>query len=376
MYFRDVIGQEKVKEQLINAAQTGRFGHALLFLGENGYGGVSLALAFYRYLVCKNRGEKDACGACPSCIKLNNLAHPDIHFFYPVATNSKVTSKPLSAHFIEEWRQMVNEDPYFTETDWMEKLDMEKKQMLISVNDASEMLSKFSLKPYESEFQTIFIWMPEKMNAQGANRILKMLEEPPQGSLFFLVGESADSLLPTILSRLQTIKLNQISTPDLRLKLGRQFSIDSDSAGSIANLAHGDYNLAKIIMKEGGGSDISDRFQTWMRICYKIDFAKIQDWVNEMDRLSRERQKLFCKHALNIIRNSLMMNYVNDEMVEVIGSDHQFLGKFAPFIHANNAQHFIEEVEQLIYHIERNVNGKIAFMDVTLKVCKLLRIKS
>ncbi len=375
MYFRDVIGQDKIKKQLINAAQTGRFGHALYFMGDTGYGGLPLALAFYRYLVCKKRGEEDSCGECPSCVKLNNLAHPDLHFFYPVSSNKDSGTKPLSSHFVEPWREMIQEDPYFTESQWMEKLDMEKKTLNISVLDASEMLKKFSLKPFESEYQTVFIWMPEKMNTQAANRILKMLEEPPVGSLFFLVGESPDLLLPTIVSRLQTVKLNPIETKDLALKIGRQFSIDSESAGSVASLAHGDFNLAKTVLRDGGGSDISERFQTWMRICYKIDFFQIQKWVDEMHALNRDRQKLFCKHALNIFRNSLMMNYVSDDMVEVLGSDAQFLEKFAPFIHAGNIQYLIEEVEDLMYHIDRNAYAKIAFMDVTLKVCKLIRIK-
>lgn len=375
MYFKDVIGQDYLKKQLIHSIQSDRFGHALVFNGDLGRGGFPLAVAFYRYLSCKNRGEEDACGSCSSCVKLDHWNHPDLHFVYPIA---KLTSpkKDVSAHYAEEWQALLKEGPYFSEEDWQRASGQEKKTLGIFITEASEIVHKFSMKPYESDRQCIIILLPEKMNTATANKILKILEEPPSHSSFIFVSEDQNALLPTIISRLQSVNIPPIEVENIKNRLVDLYHLSEEKAGEIARLAEGNFNRANHLLKEGGGDMIDEQFQLWMRICYKIDYQEIYKWVESVHGWSREQQVYFAEHALKTFRNCLMLNYASEDLVMESEKGKGFLFKFSPFIHSENILQLIDEMEQLIVCVQRNVYSKMAFMDCSLKVCKLLRVKN
>lgn len=389
MFFRDVVGQKELKRSLIQSINDEKFAHAQIFLGSFGHGGLNLAIAFYRYLVCTSRGEEDACGACPSCLKINNLSHPDFHFIFPHIGREKSREVPSSA-VLNEWRGMVQNENnlkiqtgYFGKTHWEEHLASDKKQLSIPAIDALEIIKKTTYKPYEASHQAVFVWMPDKMNTSTANKVLKVLEEPPTNTIFLFVGESTEALLPTLLSRLQSVQVPPVNSDDLKLAIGRLFSIDSDSAKFIADKSQGDF-LKAYEQASNTGNEFREAFIDWMRVCYKIDYLKIRDWVDYVSRMGRDEQVRFCNEALNIVRDCLIINYVGEEGLlssknngtRSAEIERKFLSNFSPFIHANNAQLIIEEISQLIYHIQRNVYGQVAFMDVSLKLCKLLKIKS
>lgn len=388
MYFRDVIGQTELKQSLIQSIKEEKFAHAQLFLGRFGHGSLPLAIAFYRYLVCTNRQDHDACGSCPSCLKINNLSHPDLHFIFPHIGRDKSREVP-SSMVLNEWRDMLNntnhlkiQPGYFGHNHWEEHLASEKKQLSIPAIDALEIIKKTTYKPYEGSYQAVLVWMPDKMNTSTANKVLKILEEPPQNTIFLFVGESTESLLPTVLSRLQSVVIPPIHNDEFKLAIGRLFSIDSESAGHVAEKSQGDF-LKAYEQASNTGNEYRELFIDWMRVCYKIDYLKIRDWVEHISRKGRDEQVRFCTEALDIVRDCLILNYVGEESLlssknngtRSSQAERNFLSKFSPFIHSNNAQNIIEELSSLIYHIQRNVYGQVAFMDVSLTLCKLLKVK-
>ena len=388
MFFRDVIGQIELKQSLIQSINNGRFAHAQLFTGRFGHGGLPIAIAFYRYLVCSDRKEEDACGACPSCLKINSLSHPDFHFIFPHIAREKNREISSSA-MLNEWRSMVEnqngikiQKGYFGQSHWEEHLASEKKQISIPAIDALEIIKKTTYKPYEATYQAVLVWMPEKMNTPTANKVLKVLEEPPANTIFLFVSESSEMLLPTVISRLQSIQIPSIEADAFKLAIGRLFSIDSISAKFIADKTQGDF-LKAYEQASNTGNEYRELFIDWMRVCYKIDYLKIRDWLEHVSKMGRDEQVRFCNEALNIVRDCLMINYVGEESLlssknngtKSAELERNFLSKFSPFIHANNAQDIIEEISELIYHIQRNVYRQVALMDVSFRLCKLLKIK-
>ena len=215
MLFKEVLGQEKLKELLLHSVREGRMHHAQLFLGPKGSANLALALAFAQYVGCVSKQQDDACGTCPSCIKQMKFVHPDLHFVFTVATTTKVKAKPISKNFLTEWRSLLDENPYFSLFYWLKHIGVENKQGRISVEESAHILKDLSLKPYESETRMILIWMPEKMNIQAANKLLKIIEEPPQKTLFLLVAESTDNMLATVLSRTQLLKVPRHSDEEV-----------------------------------------------------------------------------------------------------------------------------------------------------------------
>ena len=372
MLFKEIIGQSAIKERLTRSVKEGRVSHAQLFLGSEGSGSLALALAYAQYISCKNRQESDSCDTCSSCIKYNKLVHPDLHFVYPIALSKEVRT---SSSVAIEWRAALLDNPYITLFNWFEQLGAENKQAIIGVEESAEILSKLSLTTYEAEYKIMIIWQAEKMNPASANKLLKILEEPPDKTLFLLVCESEEQLLRTIVSRTQLIKIPKISDVDLTKALIDNHGLSPEAAEGTAHLADGNFAeaLSLITENENAGQNLAS-FQKLMRASLKFDPKGVMSWIDEISAAGRERQKNFLNYALHIMRESVVLNYADPSLVKLGLEEQDFVKKFSPFIHANNIENFVEELNKAHYHMERNANAKILFMDLAFKFNELLNV--
>jgi DNA polymerase-3 subunit delta' len=305
-------------------------------------------------------------------VKYNKLVHPDLHFVYPVALSKDVkTSTDVAAN----WREAFLDNPYITLFNWFEQLSAENKQAVIGVEESGEILRKLSLTTYEAEYKIMIIWQAEKMNPAAANKLLKILEEPPDKTLFLLVCENEDQLLRTIVSRTQLIKINKISDRDLIDVLVSRHNQTPDAAEKIAHLADGSYAEAQLLLSENenAGQNLAG-FQKLMRASLKFDPKAVMAWIDDISAAGRERQKNFLNYALHIMRESMIVNYGDTSLVKLGADEQDFVKKFSPFIHASNIERFIDELNKAHYHMERNANAKILFMDLAFKFNELLNV--
>lgn len=375
MQFSEVIGQAEIKERLTRSVQENRVSHALLFLGGEGSGNLPMALAFAQYLVCENKNADDSCGKCPACLKMKKLVHPDITFSYPVTTREKIKN-PKSIDFITEWRKAVLRNPYLNYNEWITELDSENKQGNISVDESADILRRLSLKSVEAPYKIVIIWLAEKMNVPAANKLLKIIEEPPDQTFFFLVSENYEQILPTILSRTQLVKLNKIGDADMAGALEKNHALTKESAIRIAHRSGGNYLEAmNLIHHHDEEQNENKKFLEWMRACLKMNLKSIQELTQELADTSREEQKLFLQNGLHILRECLMINYADKSMIRFEGEELESFRKFSPFVNAANSEQFIEEFNKAHFHLERNANFKILFADLSLKVNRLLHVK-
>jgi DNA polymerase III subunit delta' len=375
MQFSEVIGQEDVKERLLRSVKENRVGHALLFLGAEGFGNLPLAIAFAQYLVCEKPGESDSCGTCAACMKMKKLVHPDVTFSYPVTTREKI-NKPKSVDFITEWRKAVLHNPYLGYNEWISELESENKQGNISVEESADILRRLNLKSVEAPYKIVIIWLAEKMNVPAANKLLKIIEEPPAQTFFFLISENYEQIIPTILSRTQLVKLKKISDEELTKALTERHSISNESARKIAHRAEGNYlEATNLIHHHDEEQNGNRRFLEWMRACLKMNVRSINEMTLELADTSREQQKLFLQNGLHILRECLVINYADRSMIRFEGEELESFKKFSPFVNANNAERFIDEFNQAHFHLERNANFKILFADLSFKVSRLLHVK-
>jgi DNA polymerase III subunit delta' len=370
--FSEIIGQKAAKDRLIRSVKEGRISHAQLFLGPQGSGSLALAVAYAQYISCGNKQENDSCGTCSSCVKYNKLIHPDLHFVYPVALSKDVR---VSTDKASEWRQTFLENPYITLFNWFESLDAENKQAVIGVEESGEILRKLSLTTYEAEYKIMIIWQAEKMNQAAANKLLKILEEPPDKTLFLLVCESEDQLLRTIVSRTQLIKIPRISDEDMMKALMEHNGLSAEAAEKTAHLSDGNYSEALLLLNENeNAAQNLASFQKLMRASLKFDPKQVLAWIDEVSDAGRERQKNFLTYSLHIIRESVVLNYGDAALVKLGADEQDFVKKFAPFIHGANIARFIEELDKAYFHMERNANVKILFMDLAFKFNELLNV--
>ncbi len=372
MLFKEIIGQQAVKERLVRSHKEGRISHAQLFLGPQGSGSLPMALAYAQFISCTNKQEDDSCGACSSCVKYNKLVHPDLHFVYPVALSKDVKT---STDVATEWREAFLDNPYITLFSWFEQLAAENKQAVIGTEESGEILRKLSLTTYEAEYKIMIIWQAEKMNPSAANKLLKILEEPPDKTLFLLVCENEDQLLRTIVSRTQLVKINKINDADLMNALVSFHGQTEEEAEKISHLADGSYAEALLLVNENenAGQNLAS-FQKLMRASLKFDPKAVISWIEEINAGGRERQKNFLNYALHILRESAMMNYGDDSLVKLSADEQEFVKKFSPFIHGANIERFIEELNKAHFHMERNASAKILFMDLAFKFNELLSV--
>lgn len=370
MLFKDVIGQGELKHHLVQEIKRDKIAQTQLFFGKMGYGTLPLALAFIQYVFCENKFESDSCGQCSSCKKVTDLQHPDLHFFFPVVQAiSKVSSKQLP-----EWREQIKENPYFDLFDWTQRIDDRERKPIISAEESQEIIRKTALKSYEGGYKVYVIWMAEEMNTICANKLLKILEEPPERSLFLLLCESIDGILPTILSRTQVVTIPRIQDEELVNYLVDKTMIDKETAQSFTSFSEGNYLTAIHQLKQQENIDFLEFFKNLMRSGYKKDVNAMLDWAEEAAQQSREKQKLFVVYALHLIRQSILMNYSPGSMVKLSQNESEFLKNFATFINGKNIQVFMKTMNDIHYHLERNANPRIVFTHLIFQVMRYIHV--
>lgn len=373
MLYNDIIGQLEPKQRLLKMVHEERVPHALLFSGAEGCGNLAAAAAFAQHLFCTAKTENGACNHCPSCQKVAKLIHPDLHLVFPIAKSKDVKS---SDDLVKEFREVFLERPYISLGEWFNELDAENKQPIIPVEQANDILRKLSYTSYEGSYKIMIIWQPEKMNNEAANKLLKILEEPPEKTIFILVANYPDQLLSTILSRVQQIPFHACGEEEISLALQKQFGVNADTAKQTAIMSNGNYGEAIHILKHSDETvSLLTDFQNFMRLALKFDCNKALDWIDACAGLGREKQKQFLQYALEVLRDSLMYNFGERSLVRLSGQEKQFLEKFAPFINQKNYERLVEEFNSNYYYIERNANPKILFMDLMLKTNELINIK-
>jgi len=375
MNFSQIPGQKAVIDRLRLSVAENRVSHALLFSGPEGSGKFALALAFARYISCENRTAEDACGVCPSCVKYDKLIHPDLHFVFPVI-KKKSAPDPVSDTYIPQWREMVLRSPWFSLSTWTEAMEVANEQALIPVSEAAEIIRKLSLKSFESDFKIMIIWLPEKMNAETANKLLKIIEEPPALTLFILVSDEEDRLMPTITSRCQQIRIPSIPADDLSSYLVSATGMDPVRAREIAGIANGNMVRAMVLARDDNDTAVHlDRFASLMRTAYTRDIQKLVSWSEEAAALGRERQKSFLAYALRMIRENFVMNFRTGEkkLAFLTRAEDEFSSKFHPFISEKNIYVLNDEFNLAYAHVESNGNTKMIFLDLALRTMRLIR---
>jgi DNA polymerase III subunit delta' len=374
MQFAKVIGQEKIKIQLIASVKQERIAHAQLFYGPEGCGSLPLAIAYAQYISCTNRSETDSCGNCSSCRKYEKLIHPDLHFAYPVNTSKEVSKNPVSDDFIARWREQVLENPYFRSTQWFSFMGIENKQGLISKSESDIIIRKLNLKSFESDYKIVILWLPEKMNGPAANTLLKLVEEPPEKTVFLMVSEEPQEVLLTISSRTQPIKMGRINDEAIENALSTKYSLDKSQIQSVTRLANGNFIAALEIIDTSEESKFNfERFTAIMRLSYARNFSEINNWVDEMAGAGRENIKSFFNYSLRLIRENFIMNLKNSDLLYLTVEEEAFSKKFHPFINGRNILAIYSEFNSASADIERNANAKIVLFDMAMKIMKLIR---
>ena len=378
MYFSDVVGQETLKEQLTQTVRENRISHARLFLGPEGAGSLPLAIAYSQYVNCAARDEREPCGKCPSCVKFKKLAHPDLHFVFPVIKPGSGKAA-VSDLFIKEWRETVTANPYITYNQWLEQMGSENKQGGIFVEESKEILNKLSFKTYEAEYKIMIVWMAEKMNRQTANKLLKILEEPPEKTLFLLIAESADQMLPTILSRTQISRIPKIDTQSLADHLMSAEQCDHSKALSTARISNGNMAAAlRILQSTEESEQFLEMFRVLMRTCWSVwgkkqAMLELIAWCEQITQLGREQQKAFLLYCLRMVRENFALNQQQPSLAFLTETENDFSQKFNVFIHPGNVFQLTNELNTAHYHIESNGNDKVVFLDMACKMVMLMR---
>lgn len=381
MRFADIIGQDEVKNQLRQAARDGRIAHAQLFTGMSGVGKLPLAIAYAQYIACPNRTDEDSCGKCPTCLQYQKLQYPDLHFAFPIV---KGEAGDVCDSYMDKWRELVCATPYFDLDDWYQKLGIDNKQAIIYEKESAEILRKLSLKSFGDGYKVMIIWLPEKMNLDCANKLLKILEEPPTRTLFLLISEHPEQLLSTILSRTQEIRVPRLSEHTIAQSL-LQFdpSISAQTADDIAHTANGSYLTAikNLNQNEENTRNFED-FVALMRNAWLVGQKKdysallnLRKWSLEMAdaKEGREKQKAFLQYAQRQIRENYIYNFHYPEMNYQTESERNFSTKFAPFIHENNVERMMEELGKAEQQIAQNGNAKIIFFDLCLQMIVMVK---
>ncbi len=374
MLFKEVVGQEHIKKELIATVAKNRISHAQLFNGPEGCGSLALALAYAQYINCANRSETDSCGECPSCLKYTKLQHPDLHFVFPVTTTTKVKKDPISDNFIEEWREILIQQPYLSLDSWLAHIGIENKQGSIQNQESKEIVRKLSLKSYEAEYKVMLIWMAEKMNETCANKLLKLLEEPPDKTLFLLVSEKTEFMLQTILSRTQIKNIPKIDKESMKTKLSHDFGLEGDDLHALVHNANGNYYKAfQLVSFENSNLEFFNLFTQTMRLAYSKNLPELSEVADTIASMGREKQKAFLEYCLKMIRENFILNQKQNDIAYLYKQEKDFSMKFHAFIHERNIAGLTKEFNEAHYHIERNGNAKIILFDLALKLIILLR---
>ena len=369
MLFKEVVGHSDLKKKLVEDVREKKVSHAHLFLGNLGFGGLPLALAFTQYLLCENKQENDSCGECSACKKVDKLEHPDLHFTFPTAQALTKTSNSM----FTDWKKCVLENPYFGLSDWIEASDPKGRKPIISVHQSMEIIKSLSLKSFDGGYKVSIIWMAEEMNQSCANKLLKIIEEPPKNTIFILIAELEDMILPTILSRTQILKIKPLEEEAIGRYLKEKSNIDEELIKSITSRSQGDLAMAIELLNSGESENNNcTLFIELMRVSFQKNVLSMMNWAEQMSKLGRAQQKYFIKYALYMVRQSLIQNYTEGQLSKTSPEEAQFLSKFAKFITGNNVMQFNKLFNDAHYNIERNAYGRLTFTNITFEVMRYI----
>ncbi|HLO46629.1 MAG TPA: DNA polymerase III subunit delta' [Leadbetterella sp.] len=366
MLFSEIPGLEEIKKHLIKSVKTNHVAHALLFDGEPGSSALPMALAFATYINCQNPTETDACGQCSSCIKISKIAHPDFIFAYPTAGGKKV----LSENFIKEWRGFIQNNPFGTLTDWLEEIEI--KQGNIPVEESRQIIQNLSLKSYEGGYKIVLIWMTEAMGQSAANALLKILEEPPEKTIFLLVTANINRLLTTIISRTQRVAIRNTNSEELTSYLVEKKNLSIERAKQIFFLSEGNLSKALEIIEQRDQNE-KTWFGNWMRYCYAFDLGKIIPLADEFDSLTKENQRSLLDYGLKIVREIYLQCVGAEGLIKLEGEELIFVQKFSKVFKFENIGQITEQISEAQMLIERNVRAKIVFLDISLQIARLIK---
>lgn len=372
----DVIGQQEAWERLMQMVHEDRLPHAMMLCGAQGSGKMALALAFANYLLCRNHTQGDeACEVCPQCKMLKKWEHPDLHFSFPTIKLPSMGSdhKPVSDDFIREWHEMLESGPYFSMDQWMTAIGAENQQAIITAGESDDLVRKLSLKSSQGGYKISIIWLPERMNIECANKLLKLIEEPPQGTIFIMVCEEPDKLLETIRSRTQRIDVRRISSESIAVALQQKHGLGAESSMRLARLANGSWLKAvRELENDSENDDFLADYQQLMRLAYQRNVRNLKKWSEHMQTYGREKQKRFMDYFMRLTRENFMYNFGNPDLNYMSEKEEEFATKFARFINENNVIAMTEMAEKIQRDIKQNANAKIVFFDMALRMIMML----
>jgi DNA polymerase-3 subunit delta' len=372
MRFKEIIGQETIKQQLIQTVAENRVSHAQLFLSCPGSGALPLAIAYAQYLNCLQKTDDDSCGQCSSCRKYERYIHPDLHFSYPFFASKDVK---IATDVLDQWRKMLLNDAYFDMDIWRSKLQAENKQANINIAECHDIIKKLSYKAFEGETKVLIMWLPEYLEKEG-NALLKIIEEPPQNTLFILVANNQDQILSTLLSRTQIVKIPKLPDAIIESYLMDNHGLSEQQAIEYSFLADGNLIEAKMLV-ENAQNDHADKFAEWLRLGYGNKVLELSAFVDQAASWGRENQKNFLKYGISFLRECCLLLSGAEELVKLPLRTLETARKLsAHVLNLNMAEAIITELEQAHYHIERNANPKILFLDVSLQLVKIIKFKT
>ena len=379
MKFAQVTGHEELKERLRKNINEGRVSHAQLFAGNHGWGTLQLALAYVQYLHCPNRTNGEPCGVCPSCVQMQSLTHPDVHFVYPTIKPKGSSTPPTSDLYIEQWREIVEEnDACFDEHAWYEAIGADNAQGLITAKEANEIIRKLSYKAFEGKWKSVIIWVPERMHPNCTNALLKILEEPWENTVFILVSEHPEVLLDTIISRCQSVNVGRIEQETLRSYATRTLGATEEQAEVAARLADGSLLSLRRIVAEGSDGSAADNFELFtrlMRLSYSNKHLDLFEWAEQVAAMGRENKRSFLEYSLRLIRESYMLTAGMESVSYLWGDEKAFCSKFAPFVANHNVEAIVAEIEKALRDVGQNGNAKIVFTHFALAMSKLIAMR-
>ncbi len=405
MQFSQIPDQKEVKEKLTDLVNNNRLSHALLFLGKEGSGALPMAIAFAQFILCERNqsagkekapslfGDEepsetiiytDSCGVCPTCAKVNQLIHPDLHFSYPALKRDARHDKVLSTDYAAPWREFIEEAPFGNVSDWIDFLKGNAKSKIespankqgnIGVNECEDILRKFSLKAFENKYKILIMWMPEYLGAMG-NKLLKLIEEPPPDTLFIFVAEEEGRILPTILSRTQLIKIPSFNHKAVCKTLLKNDDISEDKASQVATLAEGNMREA-LLLAQNSEEDWHDLLKAWLNVSYKNSVSTLLPLLDEMNKLGREKQKQFLKYFIQLTRQAILLQYLPFEKTSGMPEKEMELAANINKLCGMEAKEaIIEEMEKATYYIERNANARMLFHALSIRLHYIIKDKS
>ena len=371
MKFSDIPGLEEEKNRLIDSFSSNKIHHAILFFGQKGSANLSLAFAFATYINCENKRDFDSCGNCSSCTKMEKLIHPDVNIIFPVAPTTKINKEVVSDKFIESWRVSFFQNPYKNVDDWFEFYGFENKQPNISKDEARNIIKKLSLKPFESKFKINVLWLPEYLHTFTSNALLKILEEPPGQTLFFIVSNDYQKLLKTILSRVQIFKVPRFSDNEIKMYLSKYAEVSESEVDQAIYLSDGDLNKSEKLLMAPQSNDL-DYVMKWMRSCYSENYSDVNKQTDWFSSLSKIRKRAFMTYSLKLMREA-MVSIIDPSLSRISENESSFINKFKMTLEQKSLEKIIMLIDENIRFLDRNANAKILFLDLSIKISNLFK---